>query len=85
MSFLGTKSSRRESRIIDAGDDLIDGFFECAFGYVGADSDAGRVCVPYTPMPADCGDLDQPPCTGAYGVRRKLHSSLPVLDRTRKF
>lgn len=49
-----------------AGDDLVDGQFECANGFVGSDSNGGRVCVPFSPdgPSATCGQLDAPVCTG---------------------
>jgi hypothetical protein len=47
------------------GGDLIDGLFECAYGFEGADSQNGtRMCVPYTPPTSGCGMLQQPACTG---------------------
>ena len=44
---------------------------ECNFGFVGADSGSGRVCVPYTPPVPEqeppelaCGNDGQPVCEG---------------------
>lgn len=36
------------SMVYAGGYGLINGKFECAHGYVGADTKEGRVCVPYT-------------------------------------
>lgn len=38
--------------------------FECNFGFVGADSANGRVCVPYTPAEEVCGNDGQDVCAG---------------------
>ena len=44
--------------------------FECNFGFVGAEAEGGRICVPYEEevdpdCPTDCGSDGQPACDSA--------------------